>query len=182
MVVRVKLILGLSLPSDFIIFLLYIYTFFSSVRIWKMEIYNEPSCAYINLEPLLLKLPDFCLQSKAVNTRRSYEGAFNKWCVPYNISTLPASDVNVSLYLMHLSKFKKSSSTINEAFYAISWAHNIAGVVDPCNSTWVGVFCKRRHFESRWSLSIRWKPTPWSDLQVAHETTQSTPLDIYLWS
>jgi hypothetical protein len=68
---------------------------------------------------------------------RSYGSAFNKWCkwyVPYNISTLPASDVNVSLYLMHLSKFKKSTSTINEAFYAISWAHNIAGVVNPCNS------------------------------------------------
>jgi hypothetical protein len=91
----------------------------------------------VNLEPLLLELPDFCLQSKAVNTRRSYGSAFNKWCkwyVPYNISTLPASDVNVSLYIMHLSKFKKSTSTINEAFYAISWAHNIAGVVNPCNS------------------------------------------------
>jgi hypothetical protein len=32
-----------------------------------------------------------------------------------------------------------------------------------------------------WS-SIQWKLTPWSDLRVAHETTHSTPLDIYLWS
>ena len=101
---------------------------FESER-WK-SIMNHP--VHTNLEPLLLELPDFCLQSKAVNTRRSYEGAFNKWCkwcVPYNISTHPASDVNVSLYLMHLSKFKKSTSTINEAFYAISWAHNIASLV-----------------------------------------------------
>jgi hypothetical protein len=37
---------------------------------------------------------------------------------------------------------------------------------------------KRRSAKS----SIQWKPTPWSDLRVAHETTQSTPLDIYLWS
>jgi hypothetical protein len=29
---------------------------------------------------------------------------------------------------------------------------------------------------------MRWKPTPWSDLRVAHGTTQSTPLIIYLWS
>jgi hypothetical protein len=50
------------------------------------------------------------------------------------MSTLPASGVNVSLYLMHLSKFKKSTSTINEARYAISWAHNIPGVVNACNS------------------------------------------------
>jgi hypothetical protein len=35
---------------------------------------------------------------------------------------------------MHLSKFKRSTSTINEALYAISWAHNITGVVNPCNS------------------------------------------------
>jgi hypothetical protein len=33
-----------------------------------------------------------------------------------------------------LSKFKRSTSTINEALYAISWAHNIIGVVNPCNS------------------------------------------------
>jgi hypothetical protein len=55
---------------------------------------NHP--VHTNLEPLLLELPDFCLQSKAVNTRRSYESAFNKWCkwcVPYNIYTLPASDM-----------------------------------------------------------------------------------------
>ena len=93
---------------------------------------NHP--VHTNLEPLLLELPDFCLWSKAFNTRRSYEGAFNKWCkwcVPYNISTLPASDVNVSLYLMHLSKFKKSTSTL---LILISWAHNIACVVNPCNS------------------------------------------------
>jgi hypothetical protein len=40
---------------------------------------------------------------------------------------------------------------------------------------------KRRSTVTPWS-SIRWKPTSWSDLRVAHETTQSTPLDIYLWS
>ena len=133
MVVRVHT-RPISLPLDFIIFLLYIRfsAVFESER-WK-SIMNHP--VHTNLELLLLELPDFCLQSKAVNIR-SYEGAFNKWCkwcVLYSISTLPASDVNVSLYLMHLSKFKKSTSTINEAFYAISWAHNIAGVVNPCNS------------------------------------------------
>jgi hypothetical protein len=37
---------------------------------------NHPEHA--NLEPLLLEVPDFCLQSKAVNTRRSYEGAYKR--------------------------------------------------------------------------------------------------------
>jgi len=110
-------ILGLSLPLDFIIFLLYIRfsAVFESQR-WK-SIMNHP--VYTNLEPLLLEMPDFCLQSKAVNTRRSYEGAFKKWCkwcVPYNISTLPASDVNVSLYLMHLSKLKSLQVLLMKRF------------------------------------------------------------------
>ena len=104
----VVFILGLSLPLDFIIFLLHIRfsALFESER-WK-SIMNHP--VHTNLEPLMLELPDLCLQSKAVNTRRSYEGTFNKWCkwcVPYNISTLPASDVNVSLYLNALVKVQK---------------------------------------------------------------------------
>ena len=48
--------------------------------------------------------------------------------------TLPASDTSVSAYLIHLTNIGKSSSSINEAFYAINWAHKLAGVVNPCDS------------------------------------------------
>jgi hypothetical protein len=34
--------------------------------------------------------------------------------------------------LIHLTNAGKSASTINEAFYAISWAHRLAGLADPC--------------------------------------------------
>jgi hypothetical protein len=48
--------------------------------------------------------------------------------------TLPASDTSVSVYLIHLTNAGKSASTINEAVYAISWAHKLAGLADPCRS------------------------------------------------
>ena len=83
------------------------------------------------------RLPDFCLYSKADNTRKKYSGAFNrfcKWCLTFGISSLPASDYNVSLYFIHLSDNCTSGSTIDEAFYAISWAHRLSGFPDPCSS------------------------------------------------
>ena len=46
------------------------------------------------------RLLDFCLYSKAENTRKKYSGAFNrfcKWCITFGISSLQASDYNVSL-------------------------------------------------------------------------------------
>lgn len=38
------------------------------------------------------------------------------------------------MYLIHLTKLGKSTSTLNESFYAISWAHKLAGYYDPCKS------------------------------------------------
>jgi hypothetical protein len=36
--------------------------------------------------------------------------------------------------LIHLTNAGKSASTINEALYAISWAHRLADLADPCKS------------------------------------------------
>ena len=38
------------------------------------------------------------------------------------------------MYLVHLSKNAKSYAKVEEAFYAISWAHKLAGYSDPCMS------------------------------------------------
>lgn len=40
----------------------------------------------------------------------------------------------VTMYLIHLTNIGKSVSTINEAYYSISWAHRLAGVKGPCKS------------------------------------------------
>ena len=83
-------------------------------------------------------MPAFCLASRAKNTQQQYRYAFNsfcKWCTVNSIvNTLPASEAAVSAYLIHLTNIGKSSSTINEAFYAIKWAHKLAGVINPCDS------------------------------------------------
>ena len=82
-------------------------------------------------------LPDYCLNSRADNTRKKYRYAFNsfcKWCNLFNIKPLPASDYNVSLYLIHLQKKYNSFAKIDEAYYAIQWTHKLAGYVNPCDS------------------------------------------------
>jgi hypothetical protein len=38
------------------------------------------------------------------------------------------------LYLINLSESANSVSKIDEAFYALSWAHKLAGVPDPCKN------------------------------------------------
>jgi hypothetical protein len=49
----------------------------------------------------------------------------------------PATEFHVSLYLIHLSDLRKSVSSINEVFYSINWAHQLAGVYNPCTSDFV---------------------------------------------
>lgn len=84
------------------------------------------------------QVPVFCLNSKAKSTQRNYRYAFNsfcRWCKAKNITeTLPASEFHVACYLVHLTNMRKSASSLNEAFYAISWAHKLAGVKNPCES------------------------------------------------
>ena len=43
----------------------------------------------------------------------------------------------MSLYLVHLSKEHNSMAKDNKAFYAISWAHDLSGVKNPCHSSLV---------------------------------------------
>ena len=90
-----------------------------------------------SLKTLAKKLPDLCLKSKAYNTKKKYGYAFQrfrKWCIIHHIPHLPASDFHVSLYLASLGDNSNSTGTVDEAFYAISWAHKMAGFSDPCLS------------------------------------------------
>ena len=63
---------------------------------------------------------------------------FKKWCDSFNpiIPFLPASDLHVALYITHLA-LKASTSVIDEAVCSIAWAHNIAGLQNPCASSLV---------------------------------------------
>ncbi|KAK3083764.1 hypothetical protein FSP39_002804, partial [Pinctada imbricata] len=87
-------------------------------------------------------LPDYCMMSKAPSTRAKYRYAFNKfctWCVSQKgkLDYLPASDMSFSLYIIHLFQEFKSASKIEEAVCTISWAHSLAGLENPCQSSLV---------------------------------------------
>jgi hypothetical protein len=88
----------------------------------------------------LAELPQMCVNSRADSTRRCYKNAFEKWCkwcVSVKLPSFLATEFHVSLYLIHISDLRKSVSSINEAFYSISWAHKLAGVYNPCTSYFV---------------------------------------------
>ena len=119
---------------------LYWVTHFSEVfktRRWNdIDSFRQSQSPAMQL--LVDQIPSFCLSSRAANTQRQYRYVFNafcKWCLSINFSnTLPASVISVASYLVYLTNIGKSTSSINEAFYAISWAHRLAGVENPCKS------------------------------------------------
>ena len=103
----------------------------------------------------------FCLASRSDNTVRQYKYAFNsfcKWCLSLNITQiLPSLDIYMSMYLIHLTTIGKSVSTINEAYYSISWAHRLAGVKDPCKSDLV-ITVKEGAHRSIGHLTVKKEP------------------------
>ena len=94
------------------------------------------------LQDLQDQLPNFCLNAKADSTRKKYRYEFEhfqKWCSSFEpvLCALPASDFTVSMYIVHLTETFKSVSKLHEATFAISWMHNLAGLIDPCLSSLV---------------------------------------------
>ncbi len=105
--------------------------------IFRVGRWKQNSDISDELSTLKARLPEYCLSSRSLNTRKKYQYAFNafcKWTKIHNITPLPSSDYTVSLYLIHISQNAKSASKINEVIYAISWAHKLAGFNNPCTS------------------------------------------------
>jgi len=67
------------------------------------------------------------------------------WSDLHKLPSLPATDISVSLYLIHVSESSKSSSKINEIVYSVSWAHRLAGLADPCKSDLVNFVREGSH-------------------------------------
>ena len=87
------------------------------------------------LKQLADSLPKVVLAGRAPATVRKYSGAFGRWKkwvdAKQGIAAMPASPVHVALYLSYLVQKASSSSPVQEAVSAISWAHQIATVNDP---------------------------------------------------
>lgn len=87
------------------------------------------------LQKLAATLPTTLLASRAENTTKTYEGElrrFKSWVSQFaELKYLPASPETVTLYLLSLIQGGKSSAVLLAANYAISWAHNLAGLSNP---------------------------------------------------
>ena len=82
------------------------------------------------------------LDSRAKNTVCKYTGGFKRFIAwiqsyPEISSVLPCKEIHVGLYLQHLTETAKHFSTIETAMYSIKWAHNLAGLMDPCDSEFI---------------------------------------------
>ena len=51
-----------------------------------------------------------------------------------NSSFLPVKPVHVAIYLQHVLESTNSSSSVDTAFYAIKWAHEITGMASPTDN------------------------------------------------
>ncbi|KAK3104500.1 hypothetical protein FSP39_003510 [Pinctada imbricata] len=102
----------------------------------KIEAETDPQ-----LKELGSALPELFVASKSINTVKKYRYGFKEWCEwckKFNsISTVPASDYHVCLFIMSLMRNNASVSKIEQAIYSISWAQYIAGYDNPCESVLV---------------------------------------------
>ena len=81
------------------------------------------------LHPLTERLKKTVLAGRAHSTVISYLRSMHKWksfATRYNY--FPAEPTAVALCLQHIIETTKSYHAVDAAYYAISWAHNLAGL------------------------------------------------------
>lgn len=108
-----------------------------SIGVWK-DIQDEEIPD--ELKVYVSSLPKIVLGSKAKNTYNNYMynfKQFSNWCNKYGFKSVPAANHHVGIYLSWLMDSNPSVSKVNMAVYSISWAHEIAGLPDPCKSVLV---------------------------------------------
>ncbi|CAG2244135.1 unnamed protein product [Mytilus edulis] len=109
-----------------------------SVGFWSQ---NE-QIKHPELKALFNSLSSTILDARAKSTVEKYAGYFKrfvKWTEKYSEikCVLPCQELYVGLYLQNLIQSANHYSVIESAFYGIKWAHNLAGVANPCDSEMV---------------------------------------------
>ncbi|KAK3103157.1 hypothetical protein FSP39_016878 [Pinctada imbricata] len=94
----------------------------------------------IFMEDLAAKMSHFVVMCKSENTASTYFGHFKRWSAfikGQGFQDIPAQPIHVALYITHLLDRGSSSHVINHAIYAIKWAHDLNGMADPTNNSYV---------------------------------------------
>jgi hypothetical protein len=99
----------------------------------------ERQVKHQELKTLFNNLHNTIKKSRDKYTVSKYVGSFKRymsWAENYKEidSVLPSSALHVALYLQYLMGTVKHHSTIESAYYGIKWAHNTAGLSDPCEA------------------------------------------------
>ncbi|CAH3178694.1 unnamed protein product [Porites lobata] len=90
----------------------------------------------LEVSSLMDKLRSTVLASRAPGTSLNYTRIFNRWRffateVLGIVAVFPVEPIHCALFLQYLLDSTKSVSTINCAFYAFKWLHDLAGVGSP---------------------------------------------------
>ena len=113
----------------------FIFTDVFHTGIWA----NIPKVRDPHLKSLAAMLPSMALQSRQEGTLKNYRYGWDKWkswAFQYaEVNIIPADPLYIALYLYELSRGARTAAPVNLAFYAISWAHKLAGLEDPTNHT-----------------------------------------------
>ena len=99
--------------------------------VWKdMQAIVDP-----HLKSLAAELPTIALRAKQDGTITNYRYGWERWrrwASQYDeVSVFPAQGHFVALYLLELYHTSRTPAPVNLAYYAISWAHRMAGLPDP---------------------------------------------------
>ena len=101
---------------------------------------NSGAANNIFMADLAAKMSHYVFQCKSDNTVSTYFGHFKRWSTfikGQGYQNIPAQPIHVALYITHLLDRGSSSHVINHAIYAIKWAHDLNGMADPTNNSYV---------------------------------------------
>ena len=93
-----------------------------------------------DLRRLAEALPETVLRSRADSTTKKYLGAFKRWrqwATDHQLQEFPVFAHHIVLYLQHIAQTSGSKAAMEEAIYALAWAHGVAGVPSPTDNPFV---------------------------------------------
>ena len=84
--------------------------------------------------------PELCTWQQGPEYSQTYLAAFHhrrQWAITHSIPVFPVKQSFLVLYLQNIADSAKFKSAVEETVSAITWAHQMAGVPSPTESTFV---------------------------------------------
>ena len=109
---------------------------------FSFPVFGPPSMICVNplsVRGLISRLQSTVIASRAPGTTDAYRRAFTRWknftSSVDEVKVFPARTEHMASYLQHLLDTTHSHSAVDSAIYGIQWAHNLAGIPSPTDSS-----------------------------------------------